>query len=96
MGIRLVESVRLSCSGANPRWDICTMHSSVQFDGEFFAVSSSSAPCQPDGVQPALDWSSLSSAELDGLHGWFGPTRLELLPDLSDLACDGYIAEPAA
>jgi hypothetical protein len=92
MGIRLVESIKLSCSGANPRWDRCR-EAAVLFDGEFFAVCCRPADCQPDGPQFDLDWSSFSDDAL--LAGW-QPCELELLPAPGDIACDGYIAEPAA
>jgi hypothetical protein len=94
MGIRLVESIKLSCSGANPRWDLCR-DAAVHFDGEYFAVSCRPADCQPDGPLFDLDWSALSSDFTLPLDDWH-PCELELLESLGDLACDGYIAEPAA
>ena len=66
----------------------------VLFDGEFFAVSCRPADCQPDGPHFDLDW-SLDSESLP-LADWYGTGELELLDSLSDFACDGYIAEPAA
>ena len=95
MGIRLVESIKLSCSGANPRWDM-GRNAAVLFDGEFFAVSCQPADCQPDGPHFDLDWSTSTSESLLMLADWYGPCELELLDSLGDLACDGYVAEPAA
>jgi len=95
MGIRLVESIKLSCSGANPRWDM-DRDAAVLFDGEFFAVSCRPADCQPDGPHFDLDWSLFTPDTLFPLANWSGNCGLELLDPPSDLACDGYIAEPAA
>jgi hypothetical protein len=95
MGIRLVESIKLSCSGANPRWDLAR-DAAVLFDGEFFAVSCQPADCQPDGPHFDLDWSTSTSKSLLPLADWYGISELELIEALGDTACDGYIAEPAA
>jgi hypothetical protein len=95
MGIRLVESIKNSCSGADPRWDLCR-ETQVQFDGEAFAVNCSPADCQPDGPHFDLDWSLFSDSAITGaLTGWH-VCELELIDSLGDLACDGYVAEPAA
>jgi hypothetical protein len=99
MGIRLVESIKLSCSGADPRWDLCRRTATaVLFDGEAFAVSCAPADHQPDGPYADLDWSAIASGPFlpAAVAGWYGPCELEQLESLSDLACDGYIAEPAA
>ena len=97
MGIRLVESIKLSCSGANPRWDMCR-EAAVLFDGEAFAVSCRPAACQPDGPHFDLEWSDIFSDSVipGAIHGWYGPSDLELIEARGVLACDGYIAEPAA
>ena len=96
MGIRLVESIKLSCSGADPRWDL-GREAAVLFDGHAFAVSCGSADCRPDGPHFDLDWSLISrDSEIVGAFtGWQG-CALELLESLSDMAIDGYVAEPAA
>ena len=95
MGIRLVESIKLSCSGANPRWDLAR-DAAVLFDGEFFAVSCQPADCQPDGPHFDLDWSTSTSDSLLALADWHWSCELELIEAPGDMACDGYIAEPAA
>lgn len=97
MGIRLVESVRLSCNGENPRWGMGAASAAVLFDGEFFAVSCGLADCQPDGPELGLEWSDIfPDTDLPAeIAGWYGPGGIELV-EAADLACDGYIAEPVA
>ena len=90
-----MESIKFSCSGANPRWDLGG-EAAVQFDGEAFAVSGWAVDCQSDSPHLDLDWSLFSDSAITGaLTGWH-PCELELIDSLGDLACDGYVAEPAA
>src|SRR5688572_23822184 len=98
MGIRLVESIKLSCSGANPRWEMGAINANVLFDGEFFAVCCRPSDCQPGGPLFDLEWSDIYTEGYidEALTGFFSVPPLELLEPLSELACDGYIAEPAA
>jgi len=94
MGIRLVESIKVSYCGGRP-WDMGLSHTAVLFDGEQFAVD---CHCQPDG--PHFDWAELQPEPfmLAVLAGWYGPPREgDLVEALSgEMACDGYIAEPVA
>ncbi|MDQ3024238.1 MAG: hypothetical protein M3R04_07655 [bacterium] len=94
MGIRLVESIKLSYGGGNPGWDFGLVGAAVLFDGENFAVCSD-APCQLDG--PQFTWADLGDEPLlQEVAGWYGPGRVEELVEATpSMACDGYHAEPA-
>jgi hypothetical protein len=97
MGIRLVDSYRSSYSGGSLRWDVGLAGASVLFDGEHFAVYQ--PDCQPDGPHYSLDWAALEPDMFPtALAGWYGPQRVEELVEAlsGELACDGYVAEPAA